>query len=125
MLIGSMVVLVLCCGAAYLYYGYLYKDSRNISEEKADFSIPASKLVSEYSNNQQRADSAYLNKTLEIKGKVTQVSDSIITLDSLVFCSFDQLPKTTGSKTVTIKGRCIGYDELFNEVKLDQCTIKE
>jgi len=42
-----------------------------------------------------------------------------------VFCGLDSL---TGSnqlnKTITIKGRCIGYDELFGEVKLDQCTLK-
>jgi hypothetical protein len=27
--------------------------------------------------------------------------------------------------SVTVKGRCIGFDDLLEEIKLDQCTIKK
>ncbi|AWH84165.1 hypothetical protein HYN59_03125 [Flavobacterium album] len=119
-------VLVIALGAAGFYKGYLYKDARDISSEEAASTLEAGKLVGEYKKDAMAADQKYLNKTIEVKGKVTGVSDSVATIDSVVVCGFDMLPKkkSTG-KAVTIKGRCIGYDELFGEVKLDQCTIKE
>jgi hypothetical protein len=121
-----VVVLVMVIAGAFVYYGYLYKDVRNVSAEDAAYTLPANKLLAAYTANQQLADSTYLNKTIAIQGKVTQVSDSVLTVDSRVFCGFDLKPdKNSINKTVTIKGRCIGYDELFGEVKLDQCTIKE
>lgn len=119
-----VVILIMIAGGAILSYGYLYKDSRNISSEDASFKVPAAKLISEYTGNQQKADAAYLNKTVEITGKVTQVTDSVLTVDSQVFCGFDVKPDAKSiNKNVTIKGRVIGFDELFGEVKLDQCTI--
>jgi len=121
-----VVLLVMAGAAAFVYYGYLYKDARNVSSEEADFQMPAAKLLADYTANQQQADSTYLNKTIEIKGTVTQITDSVLTVNGQVFCGFDIKPgKHAINKTVTIKGRCIGFDELFGEVKLDQCTIKE
>jgi len=119
-----IVILVMIAAGAFFCYGYLYKDVRNISSEDALFKVPASKLISEYTGNQQKANAAYLNKTVEIAGKVTQVTDSVLTVDSQVFCGFDIKPDAGSiNKNVTIKGRVIGFDELFGEVKLDQCTI--
>jgi len=119
-----IVILVIIAAGAFIGYSYIYKDVRNISSEEASFKVPASKLISEYTGNQQKADSAYLNKTVEITGKVTQVTDSVLTVDSQVFCGFDVKPDAGSvNKNVTIKGRVIGFDELFGEVKLDQCTI--
>ncbi len=43
-IIAAVVVLV-GLGALYGYYGYLYKDARNISTEEASFAIPSSKLA--------------------------------------------------------------------------------
>ena len=118
------IVIILLAGL-WLYKGYLYKDVRNISSEVPSVSLTATDLMKQYSANQQKANTDFLNKTIEITGAVTQVADSVITLNATVVCSFDTKPATTvNSKTVTIKGRCIGYDELFNEIKLDQCTLK-
>jgi len=119
-----LVVLVLGAVAAYVYFGVLYKENRNISQEEAAAALPAKTLIDAYTANQQSADSLYLNKTIEVEGIVTKAEDSVLTVGEHVFCSFDDLPKASLNKKVTIKGRCIGFDELFGEVKLDQCTIK-
>lgn len=125
LIITLAVVLLLGAAAAYVYYGVLYKEGRNIAEEEAAHTLPAAKLVESYTANQAKADSLYLNKTIEVQGVVTAAQDSVLTVGGNVFCSFDTLPdKTKLNKPVTIKGRCIGFDELFGEVKLDQCTIK-
>lgn len=124
-IIIAVIAVVLLAGT-WLYKGYLYKDVRNISSEAPAVTLTAAALMQQYTNNQQTANAAFLNKTIEITGAVTQAADSTITLNTNVVCSFDRKANAlvTG-KTVTVKGRCIGYDELFNEIKLDQCTIKQ
>lgn len=120
----AAIVLLLVCGAAYLYNGVLYKDARNIEKEEAAHRLSSAKLLHEYKQDLTTSDSAYLNKTIEVSGKVTQVSDSLLTLDSGISCSFGtRLGQEIKGTKVTLKGRCIGFDELMEEVKLDQCTL--
>ncbi|MWB93286.1 hypothetical protein GON26_02850 [Flavobacterium sp. GA093] len=121
-----VVVLLLVTAGLYFYYGFLFKEARNIAWEVPDFSITATKLSSDYNSNPQKADSLYLNKTIEITGEITRQTDSVLILENTVFCLFTQ--KTNEkliNKSVTVKGKCIGYDELFQEIKLDQCTINK
>jgi hypothetical protein len=123
--ISAVVVIVGLGALLYIYYGFLYKDARNISSEESAFTIGADGLADAYKANTQSADAKYLNKAIEIEGMVTEVRDSVMILDSVVFCGFDSMPdKNSINKKITIKGRCIGFDELFGEVKLDQCTLK-
>jgi hypothetical protein len=119
------LLLVISAGI-YLYYGVVFKEARNIESEMPDFSIAATKLLNDYNSNPEKADLLYLNKTIEITGKVTKETDSVVILENTVFCLFTQKIKgrLINSK-VTVKGKCIGYDELFQEVKLDQCTINK
>lgn len=119
----AAIALLIICGA-YLYNGVLYKEARNIAEEKAAFRLSSVQLVAEYKTNMPESDSNYLNKTIEVSGKVTQVSDSLLTLDSGISCSFsEKMGADIQGKEITLKGRCIGFDELMEEVKLDQCTL--
>ncbi|PZR19956.1 MAG: hypothetical protein DI539_12300 [Flavobacterium psychrophilum] len=124
--IGVVVLLVLVSGLLYGYYGFLYKPVRNIETEESAFVMPAQGLAGEYASNSGKADGKYLNQTIEVKGKITEVRDSLLIIDNKIVCGFDTMPANTGvNKDITIKGRCIGFDELFGEVKLDQCTIKQ
>jgi len=118
------VVFVVISGGIYFYYGYLFKEARNIASESPDLSITAAKLLEDYNSDPKKADSLYLNRTIEITGTVTQKTDSVITLENTVFCLFTQKIKNKLSNSkIIVKGKCIGYDELFQEVKLDQCTL--
>lgn len=121
----AMVIAVIALMIVGFYKGYLYKPVRDVSSEEPSLIISADKLVSDYKKDAAAADLKYLNKTIEVGGDVTSNVDSIITIDSVVVCGFDTLPRKRDNESVTVKGRCIGYDELFGEVKLDQCTIKE
>ncbi|MEN2401267.1 hypothetical protein GKZ90_0015870 [Flavobacterium sp. MC2016-06] len=119
-------LLIVTSAGIYFYYGFLFKEARHIESEMPDFSIEAAKLLKDYDSDPKKADLVYLNKTIEITGIVTKKTDSVIVLENTVFCLFTQkikdIPK---NKKVTVKGKCIGYDELFQEVKLDQCTINK
>lgn len=121
-----VALLLLVSSGIYFYYGFLFKEARNIESEMPDLSIATTKLLYDYNSNPKKADSLYLNKTIEITGKVTKETDSVVILDNAVFCLFTQ--KIKGkliNNEITVKGKCIGYDELFEEVKLDQCTINK
>ncbi|MCC9016242.1 OB-fold putative lipoprotein [Flavobacterium lipolyticum] len=119
-------LLVLISTGLYFYYGFLFKEARNIESEIPEFSITTAKLLDDYNSNTEKADSLYLNKTIEITGKVTKETDSAVILENNIFCLLTQKTKDKllNSK-VTVKGKCIGFDELFQEVKLDQCTINQ
>jgi len=123
--IAAIVALIVVGSLLYGYYGFLYKSARDINNEISVFTVPANGIAGEYVANIKIADSKYLNQAIEIKGRITEIRDSLVILDTKVVCGFDSLPSDAAiNKDVTIKGRCIGFDELFGEVKLDQCTIK-
>src|SRR5690606_40173556 len=104
----------------------LYQGHRDISREKALFQISSENLINEFRQDVASANARYLNQTIEVKGRITESADSTLTLEPGVFCTFPQkLKNELDDKEVTVKGRCIGFDDLFEEVKLDQCTFKQ
>jgi hypothetical protein len=117
------ILLAICFVSYYLYNNVIYKEGRNIQNEKSEFSITASELSNDFTKNALNAYSRYSNKTIDIKGQVTEVSDSALVLDKKVFCKMNEkINLDFIHKNVTIKGRCIGYDDLFGVVKFDQCS---
>ena len=123
-MIAIAALLIAAAGGIYFYYGFLFKEARNIETEMPDFSITAAKLIEDYNSNPEKANSLYLNKTIELTGQITKETDSVLILEKAVFCLFTQKIKNKVSDhNAVVKGKCIGYDELFQEIKLDQCTI--
>lgn len=115
-----IVMLVLVAGT-YTGYKYLYKDHRDIQNEVAVMEVSAAELQQEFLNN---TSESVLNKTLIVNGTITQIEDNSITIDEMVHCSFElEFDGLTEGDKVSIKGRCIGYDDLFEIVKLDQSTL--
>lgn len=123
--ISAIVTVLALSGLLYVYYGFLYKPLRDVSGETAVAGATAQKLALDYAANTTATDAKYLNATIGVEGKVTEIRDSLIVLDQKVVCMFDNKPAGVAiNRHITIKGRCIGYDELFEEVKLDQCIIQ-
>lgn len=106
-------------------YKYVYKDHRNIFKEKAAFNIAAKAVNVEFTDNASLAEKKYINKVLIVSGVVTDISSTFLTLENSIFCQFENsIPNHTKvNSTISLKGRYIGYDDLLNEVKLDQCSI--
>lgn len=121
-----LVVGAVVGGAVYLYT--FYKPHRNVQGEKSAFTLSSANLIGEFQTDQTAATEKYIDKVIEIAGTVTDVNASNATLDGSVYCSFleGELSKVVEigqGKTVTLKGRVIGFDELFGEVRLDQCAV--
>lgn len=113
------VVIIIVIG-----YNYIYKDHRNIEKENADFVVTSFSLFEEFSLDQKQAETNYLDKTIEISGLVTELNSNDLTLDEKIYCKL--LTPLSGIKLndqIKIKGRCIGFDDLLEQVKVDQCNI--
>ena len=121
-----VLLLVISLGSYYIYQNILYKDARGINSEKSILTISATDLENEYALDPAKGDAKYLNKTIEVEGIVSEVTDSSMVIDHKVFCKMNKkAEKTLMSKKINIKGRCIGFDDLFEVVKFDQCSIQQ
>lgn len=122
-LIGILISVVI----ALVFYGYIYQSHRDISTEAATYSISIPELEKEFIANDSLALVKYQDQTIELTAQITAVDieNKAIILDNKVFATFEEsLPENIISgKTVTIKGRFLGYDDLLEEFKLDQSSI--
>ncbi|MDH7912301.1 hypothetical protein [Winogradskyella sp. SYSU M77433] len=119
-IIGVVVVVAIVIG-----YNYIYQDHRDIETETAEFILSSNEITNHFSSDPTTAEQKFLNKTIEVSGVVSDLGINEITIDDNIFCQFTELNQdaiSTNSQ-VTVKGRVIGYDDLLEQVKLDQCTI--
>lgn len=112
----------------YFGYKYIYKSHREISSENAAFTITAAVILNDYKNDEKKANAMYSDKTIIVKGKISHIdsrTNSIVIDEKLygMMLNFDKDLKVNDS--VSIKGRFLGYDELLEELKMDQITINK
>ena len=119
------IILVFVIITIVVLYNYVYQDHRNIQSEDAAFKMSANELAEAFSNNPKNAQINFLNKTILIRGTITEMDESNMTLNDLVWCVFNnQISNNLNvNAQIEIKGRVIGYDDLLDQVKLDQCNI--
>ncbi|NAS30299.1 hypothetical protein GTQ40_04900 [Flavobacteriaceae bacterium R38] len=106
-------------------YGYLYQDHRDIASEKPTFTITSEDFLTSFLEDANAATEKFLNKTIQVTGVCTSTDEGNITLNDQVYIALDDETSLTDllNKEITIKGRCIGYDDLLEEIKLDQGTV--
>lgn len=121
----KLIVLLVLLLLAVAGYKYLYQDHRDIQKEQPEYVISSNFLANEFSQNSIEAEKKYLNKTIEINGVITEINITDITLNNSVFCQFVNTINNTlkTNDNIIIKGRFIGYDDLLEQVKLDQCNV--
>ncbi len=122
-------LLILIVAGGIIGYNYIYQDHRDIKKEKAAFTVKATELTAAFQNDETAATEKYLNQTIEVQGQLTGIDGSSLVLENVVFFALsenEEAPDQTKLNTnVTLKGRCIGYDSLLEEVKLDQASLIE
>ncbi|MCC1483575.1 OB-fold putative lipoprotein [Winogradskyella immobilis] len=124
--VGLVVVFILVI-IAVVGYNYIYQDHRDIASEKPAYTISAEELTQQFEADEAEATTLYLNNTIQLSGLLTSIDEKTLVLDNVVFLVLSE-NETTPNQTklntkITIKGRCIGYDNLLGEVKLDQAII--
>ncbi len=119
-ILSILIALIILAGTVGLY---LYnKPVRSIRNKKADISISADSLFSAFEADENAANKTYLNKVIEVSGKIQSVdsdtSGLAVTLQSAsgmfgVICkmenSYQDPDAFTRGQSVQLKGICTGY----------------
>ena len=127
------VFLILIVGGM-LVYTYIFRDAeKSVQSSTAEINISSADLLQAYESNEQKANGLYLDKIIQVAGRIDSIIDdgSYITLtlkdaDDMagVLCSFDKTAWNVGSLNVgdpiVIKGQCTGY---LLDVVLVKCAI--
>lgn len=121
--LGILVIIVIAAFAGYKYV--MTGGARHVEDEDAAYTLTAEQLAKEFSENEPAASAKYLNKAVTLTGKITLAEGNTATLGSNIICTLQdstaQAP-ASGAETA-IKGRVVGYDDLMQEVRLDECSI--
>lgn len=121
--IGLLIGLLLIISLA--IYNYVYKNHRNIKMETPVFVVQSSTLIDEFVSNMDISSKKYIDKIIQVSGLVTAIDVISLEMDTNISCYFNDTIAGNNllNKNITIKGRCIGFDELLDEIKIDQCLI--
>jgi len=110
--------------SSYGYYYVMYGGARDLSSEETAFQTSATAIATEFKLDPEISNKKYLEKAVAISGIVTKCNDTLITLNQTVICALKN-PATNIkiNQPIHLKGRVVGYDDLMEELKLDQCFI--
>jgi hypothetical protein len=136
----GLLVIILIIGAA-VYYVF-NKPHRNVVKEEPSFSLSSDQLLADYSNDTVSANKKYLDKVIQLKGKVSDiVTDQkggvVIVLNDGksmfgITCTISDNSKEAGKKfqkgaEISLKGICTGgtVDPDFGgaAVTMNKCEI--
>lgn len=120
-----LAVVVVLLALVVFAYKRLYKDHRNIATEKALIEVSALQLENDM--GQDAKAPLYIDKAIKTHGSITAIEKNSIMIDDRVQANFaNGVPGNLakGSR-ITVKGRCVGYDDLLEIVKIDQAIVIE
>tara|TARA_Y100000816_G_scaffold245985_1_gene194122 strand:- start:326 stop:733 length:408 start_codon:yes stop_codon:yes gene_type:complete len=111
-----------------IVYAVWNKPHKNYSNTEPNITIDSSNFINEFKTNSTLATEKYLNQIILVSGNVTDTLTKSVVLNNGIVCTFDSLSlKALGliqiNNEVSIKGRFVGFDDLFEEIRLDHCFI--
>jgi len=120
-----LIAFVLLIIVGYFGYNYVMAAPKNIQTSKADYSLTTQSFSNEFTKNMQLSEKKYTDKVIEINGEITEIEDQGITINDKVFVKLESTKKLKKGENIKVKGLFIGYDELFELIKLDQGSVLE
>lgn len=122
-------ILLFLIVAAFAVYQYVYKSHRDIASEEANFTTTVAEVFKSFTTNDSLANVKYLDKTVVFRGKISNIdfSNKIITVDEKLLARFNgKLPENLKLQdSIHLKGRLMGFDDLLEEIQMDQCSVVE
>jgi len=118
------ILILILTTFSFVFYKTFYTAHRDIASEKTQVSILASELQLNYAKDYEQANKAYADKVIETTGNITAIEEGTIVLDDMIQVDFldTVIPNFKLGESLTVKGRCVGYDDLLEVVKIDQAT---
>jgi hypothetical protein len=130
----SVVLLVLAAISAVIYYNWNRKNA-SLSNMQPAFSVSSNQLFTMFEQDEVAANKQFLNKVVEVKGKVREVrkettGEYVITLDGSdmfgIICRMEPaliLEDTSlVGEEVVLKGLCTG---ILMDVVMVQCVFSD
>ncbi|MFY7670342.1 hypothetical protein ACOSP6_04585 [Tenacibaculum sp. MEBiC06402] len=119
----KLIIFSLLLVIGILGYNQIFKEAKTTEEINTAFEGSSGELLTLLSAE----DSQLNNKAVQITGVITSINSEGIIIDKAIFCQFAK-PETRQQlkeqQKVKIKGIIVGYDDLLNELKLNQCIIR-
>jgi wobble nucleotide-excising tRNase len=94
-----------------------------IEDRTVDFTGTSEQLLAKIQEDAE----AWQDKVVIISGKISSFDEKGFTISSAIYCQMkdaSKLNSLSNDQTISLKGRVIGYDDLLEELKLDQCIIQ-
>ncbi|MEK8179659.1 hypothetical protein WMW71_04840 [Flavobacterium buctense] len=114
-------------GVGFGVYKYLYQGHRDIATEEANYTATVNDIFNAFTTNDSLANAKYLDKTVALRGKISTIDfeNKIVTVDEKVSARFTgKLPESIKPQdSINLKGRLVGFDDLLEEIQMDQCSI--
>jgi hypothetical protein len=118
-----LLIIVVIVLVGVIGYNQIFKEAKTTEEIETSFIGSSGELLTLLS----KENSQLKDKAVEIQGTITSINDEGIIIDSSIFCqflNFEIIQQLKEQQTINIKGIVVGYDDLLNELKLNQCIIK-
>lgn len=125
-LIWILLAIIVLGAVGYIYV--FHKPQRDLVGESAAHTLKADELFVAFTKDQDAANVLYVDQIVEVQGSVTELGENFIQLDNTIYCAMDStaieaINTLNTGQTATVKGRVLSYDDLFEEVKLDNCVL--
>lgn len=131
-ILGIVMVMAIIVVGLYQYN----KPHRDIVSSTADYELSADELYNEFEGDVETASGKYADKVITFSGIISNVQQnqaggiSILLkgqkgsvnceIDPAISLNVESLLKNT---SVKIKGLCVGYDDLLQELQFKKCNI--
>lgn len=129
-LLTGIVLLIIFAGI--LIFFKINQSHVNVSSSKTDIQISAEKLYTDFNNDENKANEIYLDKVIEVSGKITAVSQqasrymillnqtSTGGINCLMMEDSSAIVQLKPNSVITIKGKCTGF---LMDVNLVDCIL--
>lgn len=119
-----ILVAVIAASIAFGLYQY-FRPVEDRLEADATTSVEATFLYEVISGADEVAKAEFFDRIIAITGTVSSQDGNTLILEPGVACRLEQAPTSNvkAGTEVTVKGRVIGYDDMFMEVQVDFAMI--
>jgi len=129
-----IIILILAIVGAFVAYKMYNKPHVDVADSKSDIVLTADAIMTDFSSNENEANTKYLEKIIEVSGVISEMKKEkgkgIITLKTnddfgSVLCHLSASSSTKMNalkegQTINIKGICTGY---LMDVILVKCEL--
>lgn len=119
-----LVFLIVSILIGVVVFKYSMKPPEKIETKEVAFNGTSDTFLSKIQENAV----IWQDKVIVLQGTITSKDEKGITLSNQIYCQFREDIDFTSLKNndaIKLKGRVMGYDDLLEELKLDQCIIQE